>query len=560
VSEKAAHYSWFGRNKENLAAGGGYLIMSCLYAYRVLQNFTTHIAGHGGDGFQNLWNMWWFKHALFTGQNPYFTDMLHYPNGHTLLFHTLNPFNCLLALPLDLILGQPAAYNLVFLFSFAASGFTMYLLAYELFPNRAAAFLAGCVFTFSPFHFAHAQGHLQLVAMEWLPLFLLFLIRSWRNRRIADGIWMGLSLALTAFCSFYYLLAGLIIAGLATFAKLVTERRRVFERKLLFSLGAGAGVFLSTAGVLLTAMLVSYLRLDLVPAHDARFWSADLQSFFIPPWVSAYGPLFIDTWRKWTGNSAECNQYLGYSVIALAIAAFALSRRGERPWGWAGIALCGMFLSLGPVLHWGGHIYNSIPLPYKFLDWIFPILGMSGAPVRWHIITLIAGSILAAGGLNALLARIGDKKILVLSRRHAAALAVTLLVLLEFLPHPIESRTVALPDFIRLIEKSPLDSIVYDIGDPNQALLRQTGHKHKMIGGYASRTTRSALDFISRTPVLRALRGELNLAPEQVKQEAMGLHLRFLIVPSGHRVVGHLRQLGLDKLAEQWGTQLWEIP
>jgi len=560
LSERVAHSSWFGRNLENLAAAAAYLVLSCLYAYRVLAHFTTDIAGHGGDGFQNLWNMWWFKHALLSGHNPYFTDMLHYPHGHTLLFHTLNPFNCLLAMPFDLVCGQPAAYNLVFLFSFAASGFTMYLLAHELFKNRLAAFLAGCVFTFSPFHFAHAQGHLQLVAMEWLPLFLFFLVRSFRSRKITDGIWMGVSLALTTFCSFYYLLAGLVMAGLIACLKLVREHRRVLDRKFLFAIGAGAGVFMATAGVLLTAMLASYLRLDLVPAHDARFWSADLQSFFIPPWVSAYGPLFIDIWRKWTGNSAECNQYIGYSVIALAILAFVMRKRGDRPWGWAGIALCGMLLSLGPVLHWGGRILDAVPLPYKLLDKIFPVLGMSGAPVRWQVITIVAFAVLAACGLDALLARLGDGKIWILHRRHIGAAAVILLVLAELLPHPIESSTVALPDFTQEIEKSPVDTVVYDIGDPNQALLRQTGHQHRMIGGYASRTTRKALDFVRHTQLLRALRGEIRLAPERVRRDAADLHLRYFIVPCGHRAVRQLPALGLVKRADQWGTQLWEIP
>lgn len=52
---------------QDLAALAGFFALTCLYAHRVLINFTTQIAGTGRDGWQCLWNMWWFKEALGKG-------------------------------------------------------------------------------------------------------------------------------------------------------------------------------------------------------------------------------------------------------------------------------------------------------------------------------------------------------------------------------------------------------------------------------------------------------------------------------------------------------------
>ncbi len=547
-------------SKHDLWAAFGYLGLSCLYAWRVLAHFGSHLAGHGGDGWQNLWNMWWFKQALAQGSNPYYTDMLHQPHGTSLLFQTLNPFNCALALPLDAVFGQPAAYNLVFLFSFAASGFTMYLLVRELSGNRPAAFLAGCVFTFSHFHFAHAQGHMQLTAMEWLPLFVYYLVRVWRTHRLRDGLLMGGALALTTFCSIYYFVAGFLVAILAVGWVAVRKPRQLLSRSLILSVLAGAGLFMATGGILLISMWVAQTGQTLLQAHDARYWSTDLQAFFIPPWVSIYGSTFSDYWRSWTGNSAECNQYLGYSVILLGLFSFLWSPKGRRPWPWLVLLLLGIFLSLGPFLHWGGVIHDDIPLPFRWLEVIFPFLVLSGAPVRWHIVTLLASSVLAGLGLTQILERVGAKTWKGFRLAPAIAAAATAVVLIELAPHWIESRPLRQPGFIEKLQATPADWRIYDLGDANKALLRQIGHEHKMIGGYISRTSQKADQFLRSHPLLRALRGEGTITDEQLGRLARELKLKFLILPSRHRATTKLATLGLSRRWRERGLEVWEIP
>src|SRR5262245_37140924 len=140
--------------------------------------FRTHWLTDAGDGLQNVWNIWWVERALTVlHQSPWHTTDLHYPYGTSLIAHTLNPFNGLVAIPLSTFLSPLVVHNCLVTFSFIAGGVTMYMLAHHLTRSHAASLLAGYVFTFSSFHFAHAEGHLQLVALEWIPLFVLLWLK-----------------------------------------------------------------------------------------------------------------------------------------------------------------------------------------------------------------------------------------------------------------------------------------------------------------------------------------------------------------------------------------------
>jgi len=160
----------------------GYLIVTLAFTWPLALNFTRAIPGDGFDGWQNYWNLWWMKVALLEKHTwPFFTDLLYHPTGVGLLFHTLNPFNGLLSLPVQVAFGLFAAYNAVVLFSFTLAGLGAYLLARQMLgpqSSRLAAFAAGAIFTFAPVHIAHLLGHMQVISLEWLPFFALYLLRA----------------------------------------------------------------------------------------------------------------------------------------------------------------------------------------------------------------------------------------------------------------------------------------------------------------------------------------------------------------------------------------------
>ena len=131
----------------------GYAILTIIMTYPVVFRLSSHFMCDGGDGFQNVWNIWWVKTSLTTGAHPYYTNLLHYPDGITLLFQTLNPFNGLISIPFQFFFNMDMVYNSVVLFSFVMSGVSMYYLVDYLLDRKSPAFVAGIVFTFCPFQF-----------------------------------------------------------------------------------------------------------------------------------------------------------------------------------------------------------------------------------------------------------------------------------------------------------------------------------------------------------------------------------------------------------------------
>ena len=160
----------------------GYLLLTLGLTYPLVTQFGRAIPGDGFDGWQNYWNLWWIKTAVLEQHtHPWFTHLLYYPTGVGLLFHTLNAFNGFITLPIQLAFGLLPAYNTAVLFSFTLGGLGAYLLArYILGPGSShlAAFAAGVIFTFSPFHIAHLLGHMQVISLEWIPFYALYLLKT----------------------------------------------------------------------------------------------------------------------------------------------------------------------------------------------------------------------------------------------------------------------------------------------------------------------------------------------------------------------------------------------
>ena len=110
-----------------------YLACFILLTYPLIWKFSTHYFADTGDGLESIWDIWWVNKAITElHQMPWHTSYVLYPFGVSLLGHTLNPFNGILALPLLRLLSLVQAYNAIVVFSFVAAGFTAFLLAYHI--------------------------------------------------------------------------------------------------------------------------------------------------------------------------------------------------------------------------------------------------------------------------------------------------------------------------------------------------------------------------------------------------------------------------------------------
>jgi hypothetical protein len=537
------------RAKKPLAILGGYLALTLLLSWPLAANFTTAIPGDGFDGWQNYWNLWWMREAVLCLQtSPFFTYLLYYPTGASLLFHTLNPFNGLLTMPLQLLGGVAVAYNLVVLFSFVVGGFGAYLLALQTLAwtgqergparsMRLAAFVAGIVYTFSPFHFAHLLGHMQVLSLEWLPFYVLYLLRAWQSpqRRWGDALKAGFFLALTGLCDWYYVLYLLLFTALAV-VYFACRRARMW--------GAGAvsnwGYLLAVPLIvlLLFAVALSPLLVPMVlearggeylipdPTHGLIL-SADLLAFFTPP---QFHPLWGQAARamsdRFASPPSEHTVFAGYVPLLLGLAALVALWREPLARFW-GLNLAAFFiLALGPVLHVGGRTDFlapglEIPLPYRLVNAAIPFMYLVRSLSRFDVMVMLSLGVLVALGLRWLsaclensfggFARHGfghgytDWRAAIRVIRGKSVLGFCLIfICLEFLAVPYPLSPIDTPPFFHELAQEPgqfaVVALPMDWDRPN-VLLYQTVHGKPLISAYTSRT--NPLSIVERTPLFQ---------------------------------------------------------
>ena len=102
----------------------------------------------------------------------------------------MNLLSGVISLPVSITFGIPAAFNFLVFLSFILSGYGTYRLAlYALAQVDAesesghgslhlAAFVSGTAFVFCSYRYVHLFGHLNLLATQWLPLFVLFVLKT----------------------------------------------------------------------------------------------------------------------------------------------------------------------------------------------------------------------------------------------------------------------------------------------------------------------------------------------------------------------------------------------
>lgn len=263
-----------------------YLLLYYLLTYPLLHQFNTRFFCGTEDGYQNIWNLWWTNHALtHLRQWPWYTTWIHYPQGTSLIAHTLAPFNGFVGTVLQSGLGLSLhqTYNTIVVFSFVMTGVTTFWLARRVSGSYPGALFAGAAFTFTHFHFAHAHNHLQMVSLEWLPLAVLAIYEMLARPRVWKGIAAALALFLVALCdfhlTFYAVMAG-VIMGLGTLARLT--RAGLVGGLLAAAAGGMLMIHTPDYGIALIAEALKYN--PKAPPHwgaSLLLWAPSLAAFIV---------------------------------------------------------------------------------------------------------------------------------------------------------------------------------------------------------------------------------------------------------------------------------------
>lgn len=502
-----------------MLVAGAYLLLALAMTYPLVRQFGQAIPGDGFDGWQNYWNLWWMRLALVErGISPLYTDMLYYPTGVSLAFQTLNPFNGLVSLPVQLTFGLLVAYNSIVLLSFLAGGLGGYVLARDVLAqagwkgSRWPAFLAGVVYAFSPFHFAHLLGHMQVFSLEWIPFAMWAL---WRGLHELDGRetgkawakWTGLAglfLIFAGMCDWYFALYLALFSGVLALYRLAG--RRFALRHLLFLAGSW-GLFLAVLAPLWWPMAREAGQADFMvpPREQALALSADLLAFVTPnPFHPLWGKWASGLAERFTSTLSERTVFAGFVPLLLGIWAALRSGRHSRLW-WI-VTLFFVVCALGPVLHaagrseWGAAGWQ-IPLPYALLYDGVPFVRIARSVARFDVMVMAGLGVLAALGLADVMARTKG-----LWQKVLPALAVGL-VCFEFWSAPYPVSPPDTPAFYEQLAQEPGRFAVLNLPvnwDRPGYLLYQTVHGKPLTAGYISRDDPRTLVY--RVPVLQEFR------------------------------------------------------
>jgi glycosyltransferase involved in cell wall biosynthesis len=156
--------------------------LSVAFSWPTIRHFTTSITSAGTDARHLLWTFWHWKEALLGREPWYYTQLLFYPLGITLLTHATGPLQAVLATPFWLC-GPEAAYNGALLTGLCLTGYFMYLLARSLGLSRGVALFAGVVLATAEIPLSAQWGHVSKTFLGLLPLALLTVLQAVNPRR-----------------------------------------------------------------------------------------------------------------------------------------------------------------------------------------------------------------------------------------------------------------------------------------------------------------------------------------------------------------------------------------
>lgn len=188
-----------------------YAALTVLITWPLLPEMASHLVGDArSDTWKHAWGYWWFWDAWRSQRIlfPTRTTAIGYPNAFNPLggsLYNIDPVGSLLSIPLQAVVGLPAAYNLVILANLTAGGTACWMLARRLCGDARAALVAGVVYAFCPFILSYAlsSGVTETLNLLWMPLFLLLLLNLPR-RGLRNAAMAGTAGGLTCLACWYY--------------------------------------------------------------------------------------------------------------------------------------------------------------------------------------------------------------------------------------------------------------------------------------------------------------------------------------------------------------------
>ena len=334
----------------HVAAAVAMAALALAWSFPLAAVARTHLAGGGfSDNANFLWNFWWMREALGSGERFFSTPYLFAPYGTDLTLHTHTALNSFAGATLFGGVSPVAALNITILLSLFLNGFCAYVLAWQITRDTGAALIAGLVFGGSPYLAAHLNGHFNLTSAWTLPLFALAVMVTFGESRRATvlgsphlgALAAGVILGLTAYIDYYYVVYEVAFAILAVLLTardwtVVTRGATPASRRIVRVFVALAIVdaviivgILATGGFDVTVAGVRVLARDVFNALQI-FWIL-LGVAAVARWRPAITSRAVEGWQVSRGVIALATIAVVGAVVALPIliSAAGVILRGE---------------------------------------------------------------------------------------------------------------------------------------------------------------------------------------------------------------------------------------
>ncbi len=242
------------------------------------------------DAYFSVWRISWIAHQIATDPAHLFDANIFYPEKNTLAYSDAMLLVGVIASPALWLGADPVmVHNALLILALFTSAIAAYFLARRLGASIPGSAIAGLIFAFAPYRFAHI-AHLELQWMMWMPLAMLALHRLIERPGVVNGLLLGACVAAQTLSSIYYGVFLSLCLAIAAAIALVRSRDRA---------NLAIGAFAAVAPMLIVVLI--------------------------------YGPPYVETRATYGGRSvAEQQRYSASAADFLRVAPLnALRGRNE---------------------------------------------------------------------------------------------------------------------------------------------------------------------------------------------------------------------------------------
>ena len=529
-----------------------YLGLAIVTTWPLADQLSTHLPGQSDDTLLHYWNGWWVQQALQQGVSPYFTPLLFYPAGVSLVTQNMAWFQIAPWLLLEPVTGGTVAYNLALLLNLTLCGCACFLLVWRLTVDPRAAFLSGLIYQAWPYRISQLD-HPNLIATAWIPLFLLALILT-----LEKGQWRyvwgtGLCYAFIGYTRWQLLIPATLMGMIYV---LVTARTWLFEkwRLTIIHLAVAACiaiVLLLPPFWLLVTQQSQDDSADLLREGEETLMQTDVLAFFTPSNAHTFFHEQTDLlYERYYGDRPSHRRVPAYlGAVALLLASIGFWRQGRKGLPWFLMALLLMGLALGPLLRVNGRFYPEIPTLYNLI----PGVNLMRVPDRFNMFLALPVAVLAGYGLAGW--QTGSQR-----RMNWVMAMIGLLILGEYTAVPVLTNPFTLSPYWQQLADEPGEFAILNLPiDVIQAKLymyEQTVHKRPILQGNLSRLPNDAYDFLDSNAWLNSLHYAQEIDPQL---NDVGQQLATLAKDGIGYIVIHKTRVGADRVAH-WQRYLLMRP